>query len=289
MAASDALHGLDFSHTLRDITDGTIIKPLLRNYLYDAEFPEFDLHFAKEGRRKPDGWFHPSTHPLMSERELWLYLARPDMFPVERLEFMSTLNITFGTILHEFVEMCLKDMGLRPEELNRCTTCPPGNRCTEPGALDEVTGSRGHMDGKLDLAHLSVPSAAMERPGLEFKSRSRTLTFKDLDLEAFKKQFPVYYAQVQEYMRISGLRAFIVFFIEWGTPWGMTEIHIPYDRPAANQIEEKYLKVREAVAADVSPVCCKAQGQAGCGLAKLCQSGALGPTTAPTGPRRLSL
>lgn len=280
MAASDALHGLDFSHTLRDAESGTIIKPLLRNYLYDAEFPEFDLHFAKKGKRKPDGWFHPSTHPLMQERELWLYLSRPDDFPVERFDFMSTLNVTFGTVLHEFIEMCLVDMGLRPKELNRCTTCPPGNRCTEPGAVDEETGSRGHMDGKLDLSRLSVPKH-MEFPGLEFKSRSRPLTFKDLDLEAFKVKFPEYYAQVQEYMRISGLLGFIVFFIEWGTPWGMTEIHVPYDRAAATQIRDKYLRVREAESASVPPMCCRLQGKRSCGIRKMCDAGYFNDQSAP--------
>ena len=288
MAASDALHGLDFSHTLRDAESGTIIKPLLRNYLYDAEFPEFDLHFAKKGRRKPDGWFHPSTHPLMQERELWLYLTRPDDFPVERLDFMSTLNVTFGTVLHEFVEMCLTDMGLRPKDLNRCTTCPPKNRCTEPGAVDEETGSRGHMDGKLDFSRLSVPKH-MEFPGLEFKSRSRALTFGDLDLEAFKVKFPEYYAQVQEYMRISGLRGFIVFFIQWATPWEMTEIHIPYDRAEAHRIRDKYLTVREAERTDVAPACCRMQGKRSCSIRKMCDAGYFDTPASETTVRGLAL
>ena len=271
--------GLDFSHSLRDVRKGVLVKPLLRNYLYDAQFPDFDLHFKKRGRRKPDGWFHPSTHPLMGERELWTYLTRPKDFPEEILEPDSMMNVTFGTVLHEFVEMCLGDLGFRPPSLNKCTTCHPNKRCTEPGAVDKETGSRGHMDGILDLSGMSTPSEAMEQPGLEFKSRSVALPFKDLDLKKFKEKFPEYYAQVQEYMRISGLRAFIVFFIEWGTPWNMTEIHVPYDPEFAKKTREKYLRVREAEESGIAPACCQTRG-ASCSIKKMCDSGyfsALGP------------
>lgn len=287
MARSDALHGLDFGHTLRDIEEGTLIKPLVRNYLYDAEFPEFDLHFAKKGRREPDGWFHPSTHPTMADRELWMYMSQPQQFPVERLDYMSTLNVTFGTVLHEFVEMCLRDMGFRPDTLNACTTCPPGNRCTEPGAVDEDTRSRGHMDGILDLSAMSTPTQALERPGLEFKSRSRGLTWGDLDLAAFRKQFPVYYAQVQEYMRISGLRAFVVLFIQWGTPWAMTEVHVPYDHAAATQVRDKYLRVLDAMGGEVPPPCCQVSGLKGCSIKSLCSAGVF--AEAKTAQIRLAL
>ena len=197
--STDVLHGLDFGATMRDVTKGLLVKPVLHNYLYDAAFPDFDVKFRNHAmEREPDGWFHPSTHPLWKPGALLRYLTRPSEMPVEKKRYMNTLSITFGTAFHGFVEVCLEDAGIRPKALNVCTVCPrecpaPKGRgkikacgcsfdegplnpdgthkvgCTEPGVVDAETGSRGHMDGLLDLSRLSVPNAVYENPVFEFK------------------------------------------------------------------------------------------------------------------------
>ncbi len=149
------LDGFEFRSSFRDITQGMVLKPLLHNYLYDASFPEFSVHFEKQDmERKPDGWFHPSTHPLMTEGALYRYLAQPKDFPVEKKQYMSTLSVTVGKVMHDFVEMCLTDLGVRPPEMQICSVCPPKLECKEAGLRDEEVGERGHVDGFLDLSHL---------------------------------------------------------------------------------------------------------------------------------------
>lgn len=160
----------DFSGAMRDLRQGLLVKPILHNYLYDARFPAFDLHFAKQAmERAPDGFFHPSTHPEMHPRLLYHYLAHPETFPVEKKKYMGTLAVTLGKVAHEFVEVCLTDAGIRPARLNTCQMCPPEAHCTEAGVLDTELGERGHMDGVLSFdGYPNVPDEKME-PVFEFK------------------------------------------------------------------------------------------------------------------------
>jgi hypothetical protein len=242
----DEFADLDFRHTLRDANNGLVVKPVLHNYLTDASFPRFVLEFPKqEMAREPDGWFHPSTHPLWNERQLFHYLVHPDAMENERLQYMSTLSITVGKAMHGFIEMCLTDSGLRPHDLQRCTVCPPERECVEAGVVDEETGSRGHMDGILELGQILRPFQESQ-PLVEFKTsnQAKLRKIKDLDLEAFKATWPVYWAQVQEYMRLSGRRMAVVLFMSMGFPWEMREFHVPYDRGHNEMIREKYLNVR---------------------------------------------
>lgn len=287
---ADILHGLDFGATLRDVTKGLLVKPILHNYLYDAEFPDFDVKFRNQKmHRDPDGFFHPSTHPLWKPGALLRYITRPAEMPIEKMKYMNTLSVTIGTAFHGFVEVCLEDAGIRPKDLNVCTVCPracptPKGRgkakvcgcrfdeglllpngdhlvgCTEPGVLDMETGSRGHMDGLLDLSRMSIQSSAFETPTFEFKTFSSRKAIDDLDLDDYKRRYPTYYAQNQEYMRMSGRRMCIVLFMFMGFPWEMTEIHVPYDAAFAGGIRQKYLDVRQAAADQTDLGCCSLKG-----------------------------
>lgn len=160
----------DFGQSMRDVTKGMLIKPILQTYLFDAKFPAFDLHFEKEEmERAPDGWFHPSTHPMMPERALYQYLAHPETFPIEKKQYFGTLSVTMGKITHEFVQMCLKDAGVLPPEMQVCTVCPPERGCREPGFEDPVLGERGHVDGLADFAGMPSVPDAFQKPVFEFK------------------------------------------------------------------------------------------------------------------------
>jgi hypothetical protein len=284
---ADPLAGLDFTGSLRDAQKGLLVKPIVHNYLFDARFPDFAIHFKNhEMERAPDAWFHPSTHPLWTPRQLYFYLAQPHLMVAEKKQYMGTLSVTIGTAMHGFMEVCMEDAGIRPRELNRCTTCPPEMKCKEPGVVDAEAGSRGHMDGLLDLSMLSLPSEAHESPVFEFKTSNEAKMAKvpDLDLETYRAKWPEYYAQNQEYMRMSGRRLTIVLFMALGYPWPMTEIHVPYDQGFAQTIRNKYLDVRQAVADQQIPFSC-------CGNTKVCPSGRICATLEPTpaASRRLAL
>jgi len=257
----------DFSGAMKDLTAGLIIKPLLRNYLFDASFPDFDLHFRKRdlGARKPDGWFHASTHPLMNEKALYTYLAEPENFPTEVMQPGNTLAVTYGKVFHELLQVCLEDMGFLPKELQVCTTCPPEADCHEPSVVDEVCGERGHTDGFLDLSSLKHIPADKVESNLELKSANdgfgKLTALPDLDLALFRKRWPEYYAQQQSYLRMSGKKWTILIVMEHQFPFTMREFHIPYDPGFSAGVAAKYQRVRQAAADQAPPRCC---GKKGC-------------------------
>lgn len=238
-----------------------VLTPLLKVYLYDAKFPptfnvRFDNHLEP---RKPDGYFHPSTHPLMTERQLFFYLTQPEKWVIPPFEFMGALSVTMGTATHDFIEMCMYDLGILSKPTGTCVCCgrPHGTKhgvqCREPGASDERLKSRGHMDGVLN-----IPGWGMG--GFEFKTSNmmKLRNINDLDIEAFKAKWPEYYAQVQNYMLITGLRRFIVFFLGMGYPWTTKEFHIPFDPLYCMGLEAKYLRVLSFAERGMLPdPCCR--------------------------------
>lgn len=244
-----------FRKVLSDLSKGTILKPMLHSYLFEAAFPDLDLGFKKHelGARAPDGWFHPSTHPLWPERMLYWYLAEPTKFLAEPMEYMGTLSVTIGSVMHSFIQACLADLGVLvgPKDGLPYDFTPTG----EPKVVDEETGARGAMDGIVKMMIPSLPN--VPRHGFEFKTRTPLAgKINDLDLATYKAKHPVYYAQNQEYMRLSGLSNFIVVFLSMGYPWEMTEIHVPADQYFQEEVRQKYLRVRRAVADGIMPEPC---------------------------------
>lgn len=268
----DDLVGIDFSESLRDVSKGDVVKPQLKTFLFEAKFQdEFSVRFKKgDSNRPPDGWFWPSTHPVWPERMLYTYLTEPETLPREERRYMNTLSLTMGTAVHGFIETCLEQIGLRPKTLNTCTMCSHGE-CSESGVFDAETKSRGHMDGVLDLSRLLRGNKILhEISAFEFKTLSTPQAIQRLEAEGvdyYRKKWPEYYAQNQEYLRLSGLPSIVVLFMRMGYPWTMVELHIAADPIYQRDQRDKYLRVREAAEATVAPDCCHSSG---CALKDLC-------------------
>lgn len=275
MSTSSDFTDFDFSQSIRQVSKGLIVTPILHNYLFDASFPEFDLHFRKEEmERHPDNWFHPSTHPLWDARALYRYIAYPDTFPSEKKQYMNTLAVMFGKVWHEFTQMCLTDAGIMPRDLQQpegyCPSCGPDSDCHEPYFEDLVLGERGHCDGLLDLSRISHVDD--QWPLLEIKTSNdnfgRLNKIDDLDLAAFMKKWPVYYAQQQRYLKQFNRSRSIVVMIEPTFPYTMKEFHIPIDRGFNANIDLTYATVRKAIELGQEPTCCGMKGCAAHGLCK---------------------
>lgn len=250
---------------LADMSDqNLVLKPLVNAYLLQAKFPDrFDVTFHKAGvAREPDDWFHPSTHPLWTARQLYYYLTAPGNLEVEVLDYESRMAITMGTAVHGFIEMCIRDGGLMAPLVGICIAClrPHGTKkgqCDEYGAADPVLGRRGHMDGVLVID----ATGTFWTPGigvLEFKTTNPNAArgLQDNDIDAFKKKWPEYYAQVQEYLDLTGYTQAIVLIAVIGYPWKLLEFQITYDPMFAAVIKAKYELVREHVKLGVPPDAC---------------------------------
>lgn len=114
---------------------GNVIIPLLVAHLNDPNFKKFKVQVEGVQTRDGDGWFHPSTHPLWGERQLYYYLTNPPGLIQERLDITSTLAITAGHFWHTMLQKCLIDLKVLS--------------ASEVPVVDEEAGSRGHMDGAM--------------------------------------------------------------------------------------------------------------------------------------------
>jgi hypothetical protein len=252
-----------FAEGLKEIRKGTVIKPMLQAYLYDAEFPvNLTIKFKKgTQQRSPDGLFHPSEHPTWPDRMLWFYVTKPDKMQPELMRYMNTLSVTFGTAAHHFIEQCLKDMKLLLTEAELRDLGYEVHR-GEPRATDDELGCIGHMDGIVRIAVPSMPKVGQHL--FEFKTGNEWAlgSIDDLDTDAFKKKWPGYYAQAQDYLRMTRFKMSIVLMMQMGYPWTMREFHIERSEQFIHDLDAKYRRVRLAVERNRMPDACCMPGSA---------------------------
>lgn len=256
-----------FNRMMSGISKDLIITPFLLAQLNKGEYGPFETKMPGRKERKydsshVDGWFHPSSHTTLGARKLYYYLTEPQNWDPEPFSAEGRMSVTIGTMMHSFIEKLLLDCGaLVAPEGETCTACSKKigkkrGECYEHGVSDPEVMSRGHMDGRINPAILDA--------GFEFKSSNpRSLdALKDNDTETFKKKYLTYYGQVQEYMRMTGLKQFIVLFMATAYPWTTKEFLIDFDPEFSKSIEEKYKDVRHHVEIGVPPEpCCAVQSK----------------------------
>lgn len=241
MAKTQILHG-DFKKVAAGATQGQVVIPLVRAALWKPTFKSFTIEVQGFEARKPDGVFHPSEHPLLPERLLYHYLtAAPEQWRPEPFDPSSVMAVTQGHFWHKFVETVLLDTGYL--------------KAAEVPVFDAETGAGGSMDGE---GGIGQPEA------FEFKTMggNRVMKIEDgpvdepLVLASFRTLIPEYYAQGQEYLRLSGYTRMRFLLLTLEYPYPMREFLMPYDPHFAMQTRAKYLRVREAAGSGRPPMPC---------------------------------
>ena len=233
----------NFRTVVTSLSKGEVLIPLIRSYLDDPAFPEFRVTVKRFINRPPDGWFHPSTHPTWPERMLYYYLMHPEEFIGEPYDPLSALTVTQGQFWHSFMETCRLDCGYLT--------------AANVPVADADAGSRGEMDG-----------ASRDGEVYELKTmrepKARKIAKGNPDdpevLASFRQLVPGYYAQGQEYMRLSGLKRWRLLIISLEWPFPMREISMRYEPAVAERVRQKYLNVRQAVEDERPPQPCCGPG-----------------------------
>mgnify|MGYP000862407070 FL=1 len=248
-----------FRGIAKDPREGLVLKPLLHSYLFDAEWAgDFSIEFKKgSDRRVPDGWFHPSEHPRWPERRLYYYMTQPEAMIGENFAYMSTLSVTMGKAMHGFIESCLQHLGLllTTDEL-RDLGFDVNPKDGEPSVSRPDTNSRGHMDGILKVHLPRWPTAPYHHFEFKTSNNMKLGKIKDLDLDAFIEKWPDYYAQAQEYLRMTGLQVSVVLFLGMGFPWEIREFHIPANPQYQADTANKYRSVMAHAEKGIVPQPC---------------------------------
>ncbi len=243
---------------------GCLVKPLIAGFMGADEALGVTVRVSRPLERAPDGWFHASTHPSLPVTELVAYLRAPQVKGESR-DYISGMSTMVGTVMGDLARQILEKKQVAiPPRSDSCLVCglPQPRRCREHGGVDALLRSRGHLDGVLnftpqptsafarDLSALGA-SALGSLHGYDHKT-AKTMTLKDvpeMDEAAFRQKWPKYWWQAQEYMRLTGLRNYIVLVQGLGNPWTMLEFHVPYDEAAAASIEARYAEAIRLAAA----------------------------------------
>jgi hypothetical protein len=215
---------------------------------------------GKSSIRKHDGWFHPSTHPLWEERQLYYYVTEGANAKAEPLDPIGIMATTAGTFWHEFIQHVMLEAGILKE--------------VEVYVEDSEVMSRGSMDGVLDDEAWELKSMN----GMKLNKLANGAPDSPEVVESFKLMVPGYYAQAQEYLRMSGYRTMRFTILEPSYPFTMREVAIPFDHGFALGIRDKYLRVRQAVADQRLPPPCCSPGSAtarSCFAREVCPVGRL--------------
>src|SRR4051812_25818593 len=104
-----------FKTVMREAMRDQVIVPQLRNYLYQSNIPAYTVPMIEFKEREPDGWFHPSTHPTWTDRQLFYYLmacdGRAEIYEEPR-DPMVNMAAMSGNFWHAVLQTCGLDMGL---------------------------------------------------------------------------------------------------------------------------------------------------------------------------------
>jgi len=254
------------------LAQGEILVPLLRSRLWDPDFKGFDIHINGYSSRPPDGWFHPSTHPMFGERLLYYYISQPEKIIKEIFDPASTMTVTQGQFWHEFFQNVLLEAGAlqrNPQET--------GRNPAEWFWSDPLTKARGWSDGLTVAAVTGVEEIAELKTMRGPKAAKIPAGAPDSPevQKGFRDLVPGYYAQAMEYMRLSGRRRWrcVIVTLEW--PFPLREVVLDYDQFAAYEIAEKYRRVLQAVADHRPPPFCCSGGKAAvdCPARGICEMG----------------
>lgn len=251
---------------MADMSQKLHLVPLIENAVRECAFPDpFGVTFhGYEAKRKPDGWFHPSTHPTMDERQLYFYLAEPDRWVEETFEYGPRMSVLMGSATHEILQHVMTEMGILLPPTGICLCCqrPHGTgpgQCNEWGVRDETLGRRGHLDGLAAITGWGDWNEGV----VDIKTCAPPVIrgIDHHDLPTFKTKWPKYYAQMQEYLALTGKRQGLVLFLAMSEGWDMREFTIPRDDVYIARLEAKYRAVRNYVeAGTVPPVACCSGG-----------------------------
>lgn len=227
-----------FRRVLREIKDDLILVPLIRAALLDPSFKGFQIDVEGWSGRAYDGKFHPSTHALWTERQLMLYLTRPDFVETEVMSLTSVLAVTQGSFWHTFYQLLLESLGVLLQ--------------AEVPVDHPETNVRGHADGKLGGKDPRLVGQL-----LELKTMNDWKHDKVTSEAALRELEPGYFAQSQDYMDALGYDQMRYLIIGMKNPYPMTEFVVNADPAFQAKQREKYRTAMQMAAeGDLGQACC---------------------------------
>jgi hypothetical protein len=184
---------------------------------------------------KGDGYFHPSTHPLMGERELY-YRFHPDTrdkMLLERRSLQGEMTLAMGSALHGVLQ----------------TQMEMADLITLEDIEVEYVNHDHHVRGRIDWI-VNHPNGT--RIVTEFKTRTHYKFSKQMEPELS------WLAQLNLGMDSQDCDLGVLLMMESGWPYNLREFRVERDHNLLDQIYTKFDRVRQAIADNEPPRhCCE--------------------------------
>lgn len=190
-------------------------------------------YYGLDDEGKPDGYFHPSTHPTLGERELY-YRFHPDTrdnMLWERNSVQRQMAFAVGSALHSVVQTQMVMAGLvTPEDIEV-----------------EYVNDEHHVRGRIDwMTHHPNGTRLL----VEMKTRTPRKFAYQTEPEAS------WVAQVNLGLDSQNCDLGILLMLEAGYPYRLTEWRIRRNRELLDNLYAKFDRVREAIARNEPPRHC---------------------------------
>lgn len=253
---------------LNSLQQKQIVMPYLENAFHNDQWPdEYDIlvdslpYYGLEDEEGithdvgvGDGYFHPSSHPLMPARELY-YRWHPKLSGLvvnEKRSLTSHMTLAAGSAMHAVIQTQLHMAKILikgdPDEGWKVTDHNPDIKGQwvrkNPFEWEYINSKhlvRGRMDGVLDH-----PLGLM---GFEFKTmNSRSFRFLDKEKDEWKYQLNL---GLDSY----GLEVGVIVVMEMGYPFSFKEFQITRNSELLQDTYGKFDYVRQCVEANTPPRC----------------------------------
>lgn len=220
---------------LKRLADNELILPHFENQMLADNWPDsYNIVIdSSPYYGAGDGYFHPSTHPLMGARELY-YRFHPDTrdhIVRERRSLQSHMTLAMGSALHGVVQTQMQMSGL----------------VTEDNIEVEYVNHEHHIRGRIDFI--------VDHPN----GQTLPVEMKTQNSFGFKRQDtikPSWDAQLSIALDHLGMDTGILLLVEAGWPYAMREFVVKRNDPLLEEIYAKFALVRESIKNNTPPQYC---------------------------------
>jgi hypothetical protein len=231
-----------FDAILQRLADRDLILPYFESGLLADQWPDEYVikidsrpYYGLDEDGKPDGYFHPSSHALLGERELY-YRFHPDtreLMVAERPTLQRQMAFAMGSALHGVVQTQMEMMGLVTPENIEVEYIIPDH----------------HVRGRIDW----ITTHPTTKAPLVVEMKTRTVSrFAWQDAPE-----PSWIAQLNLALDSQDCDLGVLLMVEAGYPYRMTEFKVERDRELLDAIYAKFDRVRVAIEKNEPPrYCC---------------------------------
>lgn len=236
-----------FDNILKRLAGKELILPILENQMRADEWPE-SYTITVDSRPyygRGDGYFHPSTHPLLHPRQLY-YMFHPDtrdQIVDEPFSIQREMTLAGGSAMHAVLQT----------QLQMAKLCGPED------IEVEFINERHHVRGRADfVAHHPTEGPILAdiktRTGYRFDQTVEPLPEWEAQISLGCDALSARYNTDFTYG--------IVVLLEMGYPFRMKEIRVERNDELLAQIYAKFDYVRQCIADNTPPQYCCAPDSA---------------------------